>query len=117
MKTRSDYLEWLIEQVIDELCDEYERKQSSIALWEALWLTGSFSLITTLYYAFRDTHVIVVPKEGFNPNVRIHNMVLDWCKLHNIRRFNPSNLLARLERSCVWKANSSTFRGYRHQLA
>jgi len=114
-RRRSDYLERLIEQVIDELCNEYDRKQSTIALWEVLWLSQSFALITTLHYAYRDTHILVVPKDGFSPNVRIHNIVVEWCKTHFIELFNSSNLVSRLERSCIWKAQSTTFRSYANQ--
>ena len=101
-----DYLEKVIEQLISELCDEYERQEATHLLWEALWLSGNYALITTLFFAQTETHILSVPNAGFTDNCRLHNMVIDWCKRHSIRLFNAPKLIEQLERSCIWKSPS-----------
>jgi hypothetical protein len=108
-----DELERIIEQLINTLCNEYERQHRSKLLWEALVLDGNFSLVQKLHSAeinFPGYSTIVVPINGFSDNDRIHNMVLDWCKERHIRMFNVNHQIALLEKSQTWaKSTVATF--------
>jgi len=100
---KKDYnLEQLIEQLIDDLCDRYEKMHKTEILWEALWLDGNFSLIDKLSRAEKHEAgfgTIVVKKEGFSANNRVHNLVLSWLKQNRINTFNPGLEITRLERA------------------
>jgi hypothetical protein len=109
----NDELERIIEELINTLCNEYQKQHRSKLLWEALVLDGNFSLIQKLHSAeinFPGYATIVVPFGGFSDNDRIHNMVLDWCKEHHIRTFNVNRHIALLEQSQTWaKCTVTTF--------
>ena len=93
-------LEQLLEQLIDNLCDEFERKHQSTVLWQALLLDGQFDLISRLHQAESGNscfQTLAVPKEGFSFNPRIHQLVIKWCHKHKIRLFNSELLIHQME--------------------
>jgi hypothetical protein len=108
----NDELERVIESLIDELCDQYERQHRSEILWQALVLDGNFTLLSKLHNAeikFSGYGTLIVPTEGFSDNNRVHNMVIDWCREHKVRLFNVSHHIAILENAQSWKEMATTF--------
>lgn len=95
-----DKLERIIEELIDLLLKEYSHTKNCELLWEALWLNGDYALLEKLRKAeinFPGFGTLIVPKEGFSPCNWIHNLVIDWCKIHKIHLLNVAIEIAKLE--------------------
>ena len=69
-------------------------------VWIALISEGNFELIEKLRKAERmepGFTTIVVTKEGFSQNDRIHNMVLWWLKKHHVHVLDVMHEIGNLE--------------------
>jgi hypothetical protein len=99
-----DELERIIEELIDLLVDEYYQNRKSELVWEALWLEGNYKLIETLRLAETgQLGTVIIPDEGFSPNIRIHSLVMDWLYANRINTLNVSFEIRQLEQACTWR--------------
>lgn len=82
----------------------YELEVSRI--WSLLTYEGNFELIDKLHKAeIKEPGylTIVVPEEGFSPDDEVHNLVIDWLKMHKyINVLNTRKEIYELEQSRSW---------------
>jgi hypothetical protein len=101
-----DELERIIEALIDLLIADYRREHRSQLVWEALVLDGNYKLIETLRLVeLGHLKTVILPDTGFSTNHRVHLLVIDWCRDHDVCLLNVSATIRYLEAACTWRWN------------